>query len=70
LRRMSKALVFWTSSNETSIVPICAVSDKRMLTDSQRCGKVKWMGENDDKRKKAPKDGYSTHDGRILVVGG
>ena len=61
--------MYWTSSDETSVVPVCAVSDKRMLTDCKRVGKVKWMGEGDAK-KKAPKDGWSLHDGRALFVSG
>ena len=66
---MSKVIVFWKNSNQTSIVPVGAVCDKRMLTDSQRCGKVMWMGE-DDAKKKPPKKGWSTHDGRVLYVSG
>ena len=38
-----------------------------MLTDSQRCGKVMLMGE-DDAKKKPPKKGWSTHDSRVLYA--
>jgi hypothetical protein len=66
---MSFALVYWTNSNQTSIVPSTAVGDKRMLTDPKKVGKVKWMGP-DDGKKKPPKDGWTLHDGRILCVNG
>ncbi|XP_065676361.1 uncharacterized protein LOC136092322 isoform X3 [Hydra vulgaris] len=61
---MSYALVFWVNSQQTSIVPSIAVSDKRMLTDDKRVGKVKWM----DEKKKVPSEGWSSHDGRVLSI--
>jgi hypothetical protein len=63
---MSSALVYWVNSNETSIVPSEAVSDKRMLTDNSRVGKIKWM----DKKRKTPKEGWTSHDGRVLSTSG
>ena len=56
----------WINSNETSVVTTLAVADKRMLTDSERVGKVKWM----DEKKKPPKGGWSVHDARVLYVSG
>ena len=51
---MSKySLVLWIHSNETSIVTTLAVADKRMLTDSERVGKVKWMDDEKKSRQKA-----------------
>jgi len=59
--------VLWTNSNETSIVPTGAVGDKRLLTDPQRIGKVKWMPLT---KKKEPKEGWSSHDARVLHLSG
>ena len=51
---MSKyAFVLWIHSNETSIVTTLAVADKRMLTDSERVGKVKWMDEKKSRQQAA-----------------
>ena len=66
---MSFSLVYWIITDQTSIVPCNAVYDKRMLTDSERSGKVKWMGP-DDAKKKPLKEGWSSHDVRILFVSG
>ena len=66
---MSFSLVYWIITDLTSIVPCNAVYDKRMLTDSERSGKVKWMGP-DDAKKKSLKEGWSSHDARILFVSG
>jgi hypothetical protein len=65
---MSKVLIFRINSNETSIVPVCAVGDKRMLTDSERCGKVKWMGEGDAKKRHQEMDGLCTMGELFLLV--
>ena len=63
---MSYALVFWVNSQQTSIVPSIAVSDKRMLTDNKRVGKIKWM----DEKRKIPPEGWSSHDGCVLSISG
>ncbi len=63
---MTYVLVYWTNSEQTSIVPSVGVSDKRMLTDSKRVGKIKWM----DAKKKPPAEGWSSFDGRVLFVSG
>ncbi len=62
---MSFALVTYQTSNG----PSNAVSDKRMLTDSERSGKIKWMGP-DDAKKKPPKEGWSSHNASVLFVSG
>ena len=54
---MSYALVFWVNSQQTSIVPSIAVSDKRMLTDNKRVGKIKWI----DEKRKIPPEGDGLH---------
>ena len=66
---MSFALAYLINTDQTSIVPSSAVSDKRMLTDSERSGKVKWMGP-DNAKKKTPKEGWSSHDARVLFLSG
>ena len=60
--------MLWVNSDESSLVPIVAVSDKRMITDPERIGKVRWMPV--DGKKKAPKNGWTVHDARILHVSG
>jgi len=55
------------ATQETSVVPVVAIGDKRMLTD-RRVGKVQWMSDNP--KKKPPKSGWSTHDARVLHMSG
>jgi len=61
------ALILWISENKTAIVPDKAVTDKRMLTEPEMVGKVKWMGEG-DRNKAEPKDGWKQYDARALAV--
>ena len=50
---MSYAFVLLVHTDESSLVPIVTVSDKRMITDPERFEKVRWMPV--DCKKKAPK---------------
>ena len=58
--------MLWVHTNETSIVPIEAIGDRRMHTDPDRVGKIQWMPDNP--KRKAPQNGWSCHDGRVLHI--
>ena len=66
---MSYVLALWVQTNETTIVPIEAVGDTRMHTDLERVGKILWMPDTKGK-KKPQKNGWTSHDGRVLHISG
>jgi len=54
--------------NQTSIVPVEAIGDKHMHTDPKSVGKIRWMPDNPER--KALKNGWFSHDGRVLHIAG
>jgi len=55
-------------TNQTPIVPVEAIGDRHMHTDPESVGKIRWMLDNSER--KAPKNGWSSHDGRVLHIAG
>ena len=60
--------MLWVHTNQTSVLPVEAVGDRRMHTDPERVGKIQWMPDN--AKRKPPKNGWSSHDGRVLHISG